>query len=71
MDQSFHTARACEAGHARRGLDMHGIEGYAAALDIQADRIDGTIGSDKRRGDRSLVTDIDNRGLRTRIWSGS
>jgi hypothetical protein len=71
MNQSFHTVRACEAGHARRGLDMHGIEGYAAALDIKADGIDGTIGAEERCGDRRLVMDIGSRGLRTRVWSGS
>ena len=42
MDQSFHTARTCEAGHASR-LDMHCTEGYAAALDIKADGVYGTI----------------------------
>ena len=34
MDQPFYTARACEAGHARGCLDMHGVKGYAAVLDI-------------------------------------
>jgi hypothetical protein len=67
MDQPFHTARACEAGHARRCLDMHGIEGYAAALDIKADGIDGTVGAEERRGDRCLVKNISCRGLRPRI----
>jgi len=50
---------------------MYGFEGCAAALDIKADSIDGTIGAEERRGDRSLVMDVDSRGLRTRIWSGS
>jgi hypothetical protein len=36
MDQSFHPGRTREAGHARRYLDMHGIEGCAAALDVKA-----------------------------------
>jgi hypothetical protein len=31
---SCSTPLACEVGHARRGLDMHGIEGDAATLDI-------------------------------------
>jgi hypothetical protein len=49
MDQSFHTALAREAGHARSCLDMHGIEGYAAALDIKADGINGTVGAEEGR----------------------
>jgi len=67
MDQPFHTARASEASHARRRLDMHCIEGYAAALDIKADGINGTIGAEERRGDRSLVMDISFHGLQPRI----
>ena len=35
LAQSFHTARACEVGQARRGLDMHGIESHAAALYVR------------------------------------
>ena len=70
MDQSFYTARMREAAHARRCLDVHGIEGYAAALDIKADGIDGTIGAEERGGDRSLVMGIGCRGLRPRIWPG-
>ena len=31
---SCSTPLACEVGHARRGLDMHAIEGDAATLDI-------------------------------------
>jgi hypothetical protein len=31
---SCSTPLACEVGHARRGLDMHGIEGDAATLDL-------------------------------------
>jgi hypothetical protein len=67
MDQSFHTVRARETGHARRSLDMHGIEGYAAALDIKADGIDGTTGTEKCCGDRSFVMDVSCRGFRPRI----
>src|SRR4029077_20835014 len=59
-----------EAAHARRCLDVHGIESYAAALDIKADGIDGTIGAEERRGDRSLVMDISFRGPQPRIRSG-
>jgi hypothetical protein len=69
MDQSFHTALACEAGHARRCLNMHGIEGYAAALHIKADGIDGTVGAEESRSDRSLVMNISFRRLRRRIRS--
>jgi hypothetical protein len=65
------TACAREVGDARRALDMHGIEGYAATLDIKADGIDGTTGAEERCGDRRLVTDINSRGLRPRIWSES
>jgi hypothetical protein len=46
---------------------MHGIEGNATALDIKADRIDGTIGTVERCGDRSFVMDISCRDLRRRI----
>src|SRR6516162_3577624 len=70
MDQSFHTTRVREAAHARRRLDVHGIEGYAAALDIKADGIDGTGGAEERRSDRGLLMDISFRGLKPRIWSG-
>jgi hypothetical protein len=52
------TARACEAGHARRGLDMHGIEGDAAAFDIEVDGIDGTKGAEERCCHYSFVMDI-------------
>ena len=62
--------RTREAGHARRCLDMHGIEGCAAALDVKADGIDGTIGAEERRRDRGLVTDVSFRNLAPRIWSG-
>jgi hypothetical protein len=58
MDQSFHTARTREASHERRCLDMHGIEGCAAALDVEADGVDGTIGAEERRRGRGLVTDV-------------
>jgi hypothetical protein len=67
MDQSFHIVRACEAGHAHRGLDMHGIKGYAAALDIKAGGIDSTTGPEECCGDRSIVMDISCRGFRPRI----
>ena len=67
VSQSFHTARACEAGHAPRGLDMHGIESHAAAHYVKADGIDGTISAEERCSDRSLVMDISSRGLRPRI----
>jgi hypothetical protein len=46
---------------------MHGIEGYAAALDIQADGIDSTTGPEERCGDRSFVMDISYRGFRPLI----
>jgi hypothetical protein len=49
MDQSFHRARTREAGHARRCLDMHGIEGCAAALDVKANSINSTVGAEERR----------------------
>ena len=64
MDQSFHTALAREAGHARRCLDMHRIEGFPAALDIKADGVDGTVGAEESRSDRSLVMDISFRRTR-------
>jgi hypothetical protein len=44
VDQLLHTARVRAAAHARRCLDVHGIEGYVAALDIKADGVDGTKG---------------------------
>jgi hypothetical protein len=64
-------AQECEAGNARRRLDMHGIEGYAAALDIKADGIDGAIGAEERCGDSSFIMDISFRSSGPRIWSGS
>ena len=70
MDEPFHTALAREASHARRRLDMHGIEGFAAALHIKADGIDGAVGAEESRSHRSLVMDISFRRLRRRIRSG-
>ena len=64
---SCSTPLACEVGHARRGLDMHGIEGDAATLDIKADGIDGTKCAGERCGNGSFVMDISCRGLQTRI----
>jgi hypothetical protein len=52
MDESFYTARMREAAHTRRCLDVHVIDGYAAALDIKADGIDCTIGYASRSGAR-------------------
>jgi hypothetical protein len=46
---------------------MYGFEGCAAALDIKADGIDGTIGAEERCGDRSFVMDISCRGFRPHI----
>ena len=43
---------------------MHGIEGFAAALEIKADGIAGTVGAEESRGDCSLVMDISFRRLR-------
>jgi len=70
MDQPFYTALAGEAGHARRCLDMHRIEGFPAALDIKADGVDGTVGAEESRSDRRLVTDISFRRPRPRVRLG-
>jgi hypothetical protein len=70
MDQPFYTALAGEAGHTRRCLDMHRIEGLPAALNIKPDGVDGTVGAEESRSDRSLVKDISFRRLKPRIRSG-
>src|SRR5437660_7212664 len=70
MDQSFHTALARETSHARRCRNMHGIEGFAAALHIKADGIDGAVSAEEGCSHRSLVMDISSRRLRRRIRSG-
>ena len=46
---------AGEAGHAYRCLEMHGIEGLAAALDIKVDDIGDLVGAEESRSDLSLV----------------
>ena len=70
MDQSFHTALARQAGHTRRSLDMHRIEGCAAAFDVKADGIDDPTRAEERCGDRGLVTDVSFRSLGPCIRSG-
>src|SRR6266481_1191532 len=49
---------------------MYGIEGCAAALDVEAHGIDGTIGAKERRRDRGLVTDVSFHRLGARIRLG-
>jgi hypothetical protein len=70
VDQLFHSALAREAGDAGSSMHMHGIESYAAALDIKADGVDGPESSEKSRSDRALVVNVNLGRLRRRVGSG-
>ena len=62
--------RARQSGSCHAGRDMHGIEGFAAALHIKADGIDGAVSAEEGCSHRSLVMDISSRRLRRRVRSG-
>ena len=67
MHQPLHTGFACKSGNARGSLDMHRVKAVPAVLDVEADRIHGTVGAGESRSHRCLIMQIRSHGLWNRF----
>src|SRR3954463_1700704 len=67
MHQPLHTGFARMSGKARGSLNVYRVKAVPAALDVEADRIHGTVGPGESRSHRCLIMQVRSHGLWNRF----